>query len=188
MLRLHKSRVYPNGDRDQQPVESRNATNAATFVLHMLGYGAHLVAVNDHQIALVTPMPDGGYNDDSLVPSSTSEDIDLVARAVQYWCRLRGRHSVDRERENWHRCAARTPVHTYTDQFAWACTHAETSSQRLRVAVMLACGIDRIADIEAGLAIPAPTDDPDGDFLAAVDLWREHRTSSDFRDCAALAA
>lgn len=197
MLRLHRSRVfpgsreYPGGYRDEQKPELVTVTRGAAFTIHMLEWGATITTVNDERIALQTPVPDGGYNDDALDGSMYShEDIDIVACAVQYWCRLRDRRTDDREQENWRRCAIRSRwfSHTYTDQFAWAREHAQLSTERLRVAVMLACGIDRIADLEAGLAIAARDGDDDRDFLAAVDLWREHQTVANFRDCAALAA
>jgi hypothetical protein len=165
-----------------------SAPHAAVFLLHMLEWGAKLAAVQDDRIIVETKNPGGGTDVDLIEAVYLRDDISTVARAVQYWCRLRDRKFDDRERDNWQRCAIRAHVYTYADQFAWAQTHAQMATDRLRVAVMLACGIDRIEDLEAGLAIAACDGDPDRDFIAAVELWCEVQTQHAFRDCAALAA
>lgn len=159
---------------------------AAEFVLRMLRFGGAITVCNAERMDVVTPLPDGGCDDDRL--DGPEEDINAIARAVTYWYRTHGAQS-DRDLENARISGIRDHVPHLPDHHPevaeWLTERFVRGPDEIRIAIMLACDVWDIADLDAGLRIPRVDQyDAHGHFIAALELVRESHGTLTLRDIA----
>lgn len=162
---------------------------AIEFVLRMLGSGGTITAVNAHLIEVVTPIPpDSGRNVDRIEADGFvglfPESIRMIALAVVYWRWLCDSSWTPQEglyRGCWRIAGdPRSLEDSHPRVIRWIEEKwngwPPTGDDGVRVAMMLACGISHIADLEAGLAVPIDRDDPRSQLIAALELfeWDRH--------------
>ncbi|MBI4143098.1 hypothetical protein HY480_04460 [Candidatus Uhrbacteria bacterium] len=157
--------------------------HAIEYFLEKLRQNGEITVMNRSRVVIVTPLPLGNGTDEDCFESDDWEETLAMTQAGAYWYLLRARAGNPSGLvANMRKCAfmARLPdLQACRPKIAdWLeqCPLTRIPTAQLRIALMLACDITDVADLDAGLAIPEDQNSPHAALVAALELQRgEHR-------------